>query len=156
MKKTLLALSLTLALSSMGTLALAETAVTANTVSTPVATTAAPLTMVAVLKLLDQAGYKHIHNIEFDHDVYKVETFDAQGEKLTFKVAAVNGVIPAQAKPVTYITMLAAAEKLQADGYKVIHEVEFEHGMYKAKALNEKGKKVKVIVNALTGVVSKD
>jgi len=145
MKKLLIASSVALALvSPFAVAAVAETS------------TSTPLTMLEVSKKLDQAGYKNIRDIEFEEGVFKVKAMDAQGKKVEFKVNAVNGTIPPVAKSVVYLTMAQVIEKTQAAGYKTIKEVEFEHNHYKVKAIDSHGDKVKLKVDATTGVISKD
>jgi hypothetical protein len=50
--------------------------------------------------------------------------------------------------------MLNAAQAVEAQGYK-IHEIEFEHGKYKVKAVDNTGKSTKLTVDPSTGAISK-
>ncbi len=49
-----------------------------------------------------------------------------------------------------------ALTALKTKGYSVVKKIEFDDGIYEAKALNALGKEIKVKINAKTGEIEKD
>jgi hypothetical protein len=47
----------------------------------------------ALVKLVEEAGYKTILEIEFEDGVYEVEALDAKGKEIELKVDPVSGKI---------------------------------------------------------------
>ena len=44
-------------------------------------------------------------------------------------------------------------DRVEAAGYHDQHEIDFEHGRYEVKAVNAQGQRVKLTLNAQTGVI---
>jgi len=110
--------------------------------------------MITLLQRLNQAGYSKIHEIEYNGDSYEVEAFNAQCRKVKFRVNAQNMRIP-PLNTARQLTMLQAAQRVQAAGYNNIYDVEFDDGRYEFKAYDENTRKVKLNVNPSTGRISK-
>jgi uncharacterized membrane protein YkoI len=59
----------------------------------------------------------------------------------------------ADSAPSNAMPMSGVLEKLQAQGYNVVKEVEFEDGSYEVKAMNTQGRMEKFNVNPQTGEI---
>ncbi len=57
--------------------------------------------------------------------------------------------------PNATIQISAVIQNLQAKGYKNIHEVKFDDGIYKAEASNADGKEIKLHINPQTNEITK-
>lgn len=112
---------------------------------------------VDVLQNLNQAGYNQIYKIEYKNDVYKVQAYGSQGQKVKFDVNAKDMVIPPiEANSKSYLTMLQVARKLQGAGYTHIDQIEFNGNYYAVKSYNANGDRIKLDVDSITGEIHKN
>ncbi|MBS0291646.1 MAG: PepSY domain-containing protein [Proteobacteria bacterium] len=85
----------------------------------------------------------------------------AAGTALTWSIAQAQAPAPTAAPAPAAATAPAAAQltirdiydRLEAAGYRDMRQIEWEHGRYEVKASNAQGERVKLRVNATTGVV---
>lgn len=53
----------------------------------------------------------------------------------------------------TSITMVKALQRLDQAGYRYVHEIKYKRGVYRVEAIDAGGQKVKLKVNAQTGMI---
>lgn len=144
MRKQVFTLTLCFLFTIITPLALADTAIPLN---------AAPLS--SVLQNLSDKGFAAVRQIKYKDGIYKAEVINSQGKEIDIRINAQTGV-PSKLPAKNNLTMLDAVKKVEAAGYSHLYKVEAENGKYEVKALDEKGNKVKLEVDAMTGKVSKD
>ncbi|WP_353235066.1 PepSY domain-containing protein [Diaphorobacter ruginosibacter] len=60
---------------------------------------------------------------------------------------------PAAAAARNVLTIRQIYDRLEAQGYQDIQEIELDHGRYEVKAYDAQGRRMKLYVNAATGAV---
>jgi hypothetical protein len=119
-RNQLLALSLALAFSGA---ALAQAAP---------ANTGTPLTEADVRALMTEQGYTEINDVEFKEGVWTADGKSADGNHVEVKVDASGKIIPdAHVAKVTKDQVIIMAQEA---GYKNVHDVDFEGGVWKVEA----------------------
>ena len=120
-------------------------------------TTSKVVNVSEILKRLHAAAYTTVFEVELEDKTYDIKTVNDKGQKIKLRIDATTGKIPAQDKnaKTSGLTMLQAAEKVEAAGY-VIHKIESEKNNYEIKAIDSKGKKVQLKVDADTGKINTD
>ena len=108
----------------------------------------------SVIQNLNKAGYQTISQVEFENGAYKVKAVNTAGQQVKLKVDANGNLINSGSTNPASVTMLSAANAVEAQGYK-IHEIEFEHGKYQVKGVDSNGQSVKLTVDPSSGAVSK-
>ena len=87
------------------------------------------------------------------------------GSALTLGIAQAQPAQPTQpasaAAPVTspaapQLTIRDIYDRMEAAGYRDMREIELDNGRYEVKARNARGERVKLYVNASTGVVERE
>ncbi|OGV44379.1 MAG: hypothetical protein A3F46_03780 [Legionellales bacterium RIFCSPHIGHO2_12_FULL_42_9] len=115
------------------------------------------LPMSKILQVLQSKGYSSVRKVEFEHGTYEVKAISAQGKKVKLNVNPQTGVITNNSKTQNNsISMLMAAQKVEAAGYHGIYKIKSEDGKYEIKALNKDNKKVELKVNVKTGEIKKE
>lgn len=59
------------------------------------------------------------------------------------------------AAPAPQLTIRDIYDRMEAAGYRDLRQIEYDDGRYEVKAVNPRGERVKLKVNASTGVVEK-
>lgn len=117
--------------------------------------------VVAVLKELDKKGYAGVKSIELEEGFntgyeYEVTGIDKNGQFFKLEIDAQTGKVPELRTIPHFVSVLTVAKSLEKAGYDAISKIALEYvdGMYyyQVRAINDKGEKVKVIVNAISGV----
>lgn len=119
----------------------------------------------AVREALQRAAYRNIRDIEFDDGFWEAEARKSTGEKvelvlhpLTLEVlseAGEYGVNDGAAGG----SRLAASEiraALEAAGYRNIHDLEFDDGVWEADAINAAHQRVELKIDPLGGQVLRE
>ncbi len=84
------------------------------------------------------------------------------GSALTLGIAQAQPAQPASAAaPATspaapQLTIRDIYDRMEAAGYRDMREIELDNGRYEVKARNARGERVKLYVNASTGVVERE
>ncbi|WP_426702395.1 PepSY domain-containing protein [Rhodanobacter sp. Col0626] len=110
------------------------------------------MTQPQVNSKLTEQGYTRIHDLKFKDGMWRAEAKSANGEKVHLRVDAKTG----QVYPDEQVSKLSEQDiraSLESQGYTHVHDVDFDDGMWKAKADNPSGNKVKLKVDAGTGKV---
>ena len=123
--------------------------------TTVFADTANVLNVSEILKRLQAANYTAIHEVELEKNIYDVKALNSKGQKVKLSIDAKTGDVPAQDTKSSSLSIQQAAEKVETAGY-VIHKIESEKNHFEIKAIDAKGKKVKLKVNANTGAIIKE
>lgn len=140
----MLALAIGFLLTTLTPLALAEDSVPLN---------AMPLSH--ALQNLSDKGYAIVRQVEYKDGIYKVEVINVQGKQVDVRINAQTGR-PFKLPENNTLTLLEAVKKVESSGYSHLYKVESEDGKYEIKALDAKGNKIKLEVDAMNGKVSKD
>lgn len=133
-KLVIAATALTLAIS--GTAAIAQQAMTENDVRTQ----------------LQHDGYQHVHDLKFTDGMWRAKAEGGDGTNVTIKVDPKTG----KAFPDKEVAKMSEQDikaSLSSQGYTDIHDVDFDDGVWHAKARNTSGKKVKLQLDPDTGKV---
>lgn len=134
------------------------TSVNAALASDRVPDDAIPIT--TAVKNLQSQGYVSIKEIRFDDGVYKAKALNAEGYPTRVSINAKTGQITVSERSAhkhdNMGIMLKVIQKVEAAGYTHISKVERSYPHYEVKAIDQKGKRVKLKVNPATGDISKD
>lgn len=110
------------------------------------------MTQPQVQAKLAAKGYLKVHDVEFDDGMWKADAKSADGTRMELHVDAKTG----QIYPDNAVSKLSDQDiraSLETQGYTHVHDVEFEDGMWQAKADNRAGKKVELKLDPADGKV---
>ena len=96
------------------------------------ANTGSPLTEADVRALLANQGYSEINDVEFKEGVWTADGKSADGNHVEVKVDSAGKILPDAS--VATITKDQIIIKAQEAGYKNVHDVDFEGGVWKVEA----------------------
>ena len=96
------------------------------------ANTGSPLTETDVRALLANEGFTEVNDVEFKEGVWTADGKSADGNHIEVKVDASGKIIPD--KNVAKISKDQIIIKAQEAGYKNVHDVDFEGGVWKVEA----------------------
>lgn len=106
------------------------------------ANTGSALTEADVRALLANSGYTEVNDVEFKEGVWTADGKSADGNHVEVKVDNTGKVIPDTA--VATITKDQIIIKAQQAGYKNVHDVDFEGGVWKVEAETADGTDVEL------------
>jgi hypothetical protein len=106
------------------------------------ANTGSPLTEADVRAALVDQGYSEINDVEFKEGVWTADAKSADGNHVELKVSNEGKVLPD--KGVATIDKDRIIVIAQEAGYKNVHDVEFEGGVWKVEAENQAGTDVEL------------
>jgi uncharacterized membrane protein YkoI len=101
---------------------------------------------------LTAQGYTKVHDLKFKNGMWYAEAKSANGDRVDLRIDARTG----QVYPDEQVSQLSKQDvraSLETQGYTNVHDVEFEDGMWKAKADNPAGNRVKLKIDATSGKV---
>ena len=101
---------------------------------------------------LEQQGYTKIHDLKFRDGMWRAHAKSADGRRVTVKIDPRTG----EAYPDEQVSRLSETDvraSLSTSGYTHIHDVDFEGGVWHAKAENPAGADVKLQIDPRTGRV---
>ena len=104
--------------------------------------TGSALTEADVRALMVNAGYSEINDVEFKEGVWTADGKSADGNHVEIKVDNTGKIIPDTA--VATITKDQIILKAQDAGYKNVHDVSFEGGVWKVEAETADGTDVEL------------
>jgi hypothetical protein len=113
------------------------------------------LQIVTIIQNVQAAGYPLIKNIELQKGVYKVKAINSQGLDINLVIDPQKGTIIKPGKSVIRFSLIDAITQVAAKGYHGIYKVEADEGSYDVYAIDDKGNRVTLEVDAMTGEVSK-
>ena len=112
-----------------------------------------------VRRIVLEAGYVRVHDIEFDDGFWEAEAVDSYGREIDLVLHPVTGAIinapqdPAGATPLTAAEIQA---RLTAAGYTRVYDLEFDDGYWEADAVNPRGEHVELRIDAYSGAVIRE
>lgn len=101
---------------------------------------------------LTTQGYTKINDVEFKDGVWKADARSADGNRMEVRVDPKTGKV----YPNTKVAQLSEADvraQLAAAGYTDVHDVDYEDGIWNAKADDPQGKDVELKIDPATGKV---
>lgn len=101
---------------------------------------------------LTTQGYTKINDVEFKDGVWKADARSADGNRMEVRVDPKTGKV----YPNTKVAQLSEADvraQLAAAGYTDVHDVDYEDGMWNARADDPQGKDVELKIDPATGKV---
>lgn len=101
---------------------------------------------------LTAQGYTKIHELKFKDGMWRTEARSANGDKADLRIDAKTGQVYPD-KQVSKLSKQDVRAALESQGYTHVHDVDFDDGIWKAKARNPSGNKVKLRIDADTGKV---
>lgn len=112
-----------------------------------------------VRRIVLDAGYVRVSDIEFDDGFWEAEAIDSYGREIDLVLHPVTGAIinapqdPAGTAPLTAEQIQA---KLAAAGYTRVYDLEFDDGFWEADATNPRGERVELRIDAYSGAVVRE
>lgn len=102
-------------------------------------------------RLTDQ-GYTRVHDLKFKDGMWRAEAKSANGKHVDVRIDASSGNVYPE-EQVSNLNKRDVEAALETQGYTHVHDVDFDDGLWKAKARNPAGKKVRLQVDPGTGKV---
>ena len=99
---------------------------------------------------LEQQGYTKVHDLSFGHGVWTAKARSADGQKVLLRIDPKTG----RAFPNEQVSRLSESDvraALSTDGYTHVHDLDFDHGVWTAKADNAAGSSVRLQIDPDTG-----
>lgn len=101
---------------------------------------------------LTAQGYTRVHDLKFKEGMWYAEAKSANGRRVDLRIDARTG----QVYPDEQVSQLSKQDvraALETQGYTHVHDVDFKGGMWRAKARNSSGNRVKLRIDATSGKV---
>ncbi|EIM02164.1 peptidase [Rhodanobacter thiooxydans LCS2] len=101
---------------------------------------------------LTAQGYTKVHDLKFRDGMWYAEARSANGRRVDLRIDASTG----QVYPDEQVSRLSKDDvraALETQGYTHVHDIDFDDGMWKAKARNPAGNPVKLKIDATSGKV---
>lgn len=134
--------SLTFAL-ALGTLSLGVTGVAAAQQA---------MTEPQVNNQLTEQGYTKVHDLEFKDGMWHAKARSADGDHVNLRIDASTGTVYPD-EQVSRLSKKDVRASLETQGYTHVHDIDFDDGIWNAKARNPAGAKVKLKIDANSGKV---
>jgi N-formylglutamate amidohydrolase len=99
---------------------------------------------------LEQQGYTKVHDLNFDHGVWTAKARSADGQKVALRIDPKTG----RAFPNEQVSRLSERDiraALSTKGYTHVHDLDFDNGVWTAKADNAAGSSVRLQIDPETG-----
>jgi N-formylglutamate amidohydrolase len=122
---------------------------------TSVATAQDALTEHQVQASLEQQGYTKVHDLSFARGVWTAKARSADGQKVALRIDPKTG----RAFPNEQVSRLSETDvraALSTKGYTHVHDLDFDHGVWTAKADNAAGSSVRLQIDPDTGRIIGD
>jgi uncharacterized membrane protein YkoI len=110
------------------------------------------LTEPQVHSKLTEQGYTKVHDLKFKDGMWHAEARSANGDHVDVRIDANTGKVYPD-EQVSTLSKHDVEAALETQGYTHVHDVDFDDGVWKAKADNAAGNKVKLRIDANTGKV---
>jgi hypothetical protein len=101
---------------------------------------------------LTEQGYTRIHDVEFKDGMWHADAKSADGNDVDVRIDPATGKV----YPEEEVSKLSEADvraSLSTQGYTDVHDVDFDDGIWKAKARNAAGNKVKLRLDPASGKI---
>jgi uncharacterized membrane protein YkoI len=110
------------------------------------------LTEPQVQSRLTAQGYTKVHDLKFKDGMWYAKAKSANGGHVDVRIDAGTGEIYPD-KQVSTLSKHDVEAALETQGYTRVHDVDFDDGVWMAKAENPAGNKVKLRIDPRTGKV---
>ncbi len=110
------------------------------------------LTAPQVQSKLTAQGYTKIDDVKFNDGMWHAEAKSANGNHVNLRIDARTGKVYPD-EQVSNLSEQDVRAALETQGYTDVHDVDFDDGVWKAKADNPSGNKVKLKVDSSSGQV---
>ena len=111
------------------------------------------LTEAQVRTQLQDQGYTHIDDLKFRHGMWRAEARSGNGKHVDLRIDPESGKAYADEAKVSRLSKDDVRASLASAGYTDVHDVEFEDGLWRAKAETSAGKDVTLQIDPDTGKV---
>lgn len=101
---------------------------------------------------LTEQGYTNVHGMKFKDGMWRAEAKSADGKHVDVRIDAKTGEVYPD-EQVSRLSEKDVRASLETQGYTHVHDVDFDDGIWKAKAENPAGADVKLKIDASTGKV---
>lgn len=108
------------------------------------------LTEQQIVTQLTQQGYTDVHDVDFKDGVWTARARSGDGAHVKLRVDPTTGVAYPN-KQVSRINEKDVRATLSSQGYTHVHDVDFDHGVWTAKAKNQAGVRVSLEIDADSG-----
>jgi len=108
------------------------------------------LTESQIVTQLGQQGYTDVHDVDFKDGVWTARARSGDGSRVKLRVDPTTGVAYPD-KQVSRINEKDIRAILSSQGYTHVHDVDFDHGVWTAKARNSAGVRVSLQLDADSG-----
>jgi hypothetical protein len=108
------------------------------------------LTQQEITAQLAQQGYTDVHDVNFHDGVWTARARSGNDEHVKLRIDPITGLAYPN-KQVSRLTELDVRASLSAQGYTHVHDVDFHHGIWTAKAKSSAGIRVSLQIDAETG-----
>ncbi|MFK2891346.1 PepSY domain-containing protein [Dyella flagellata] len=108
------------------------------------------LTQQQIVTQLNQQGYTDVHDVDFRNGVWTARAHSGDGSHVKLRVDPITG----EAYPNKQVSRLNETDvraMLSSEGYTHVHDVDYDDGVWTAKARNDAGVKVRVQIDAESG-----
>lgn len=102
---------------------------------------------------LGDQGYTKVHDLKFKHGMWHAEARSANGNHVDLQIDPKTGRAYPDKRNVSRISKDDVRASLSTAGYTDVHDVDFDDGLWTAKAENSAGKDVKLQIDPDTGKV---
>lgn len=110
----------------------------------------AALTQQEIVAQLNQQGYTDVHDVDFKDGVWTARARSGDGSRVKLRVDPLTGKAYPN-KQVSRINETDVRAMLSSEGYTHVHDVDFDHGIWTAKAKNNAGVRVSLQIDAQSG-----
>lgn len=101
---------------------------------------------------LTEQGYTKINDVDFKDGMWHADAKSADGNNVDVRIDPATGKVYPE-KEVSKLSEADVRASLSTQGYTDVHDVDFDDGIWKAKARNAAGKKVKLRLDPASGKV---
>jgi hypothetical protein len=108
------------------------------------------LTESQIVTQLGQQGYTDVHDVDFKDGVWTARARSGDGSRVKLRVDPTTGVAYPN-KQVSRINEKDIRAILSSQGYTHVHDVDFDDGVWTAKARNSAGTRVSLQLDADSG-----
>ena len=101
---------------------------------------------------LTAQGYTRVHDLKFKDGMWFAEAKSANGNRVDLRIDASTGRV----YPDELVSRLSKDDvhaALETQGYTHVHDIDFDDGLWQARARNPAGNRVKLKVDASSGQV---
>ncbi|RUL69237.1 PepSY domain-containing protein [Dyella choica] len=108
------------------------------------------LTQQEIVAQLNQQGYTEVHDVDFKDGVWTARAHSGDGSRVKLRVDPLSGI----AYPNKQVSRLSEADvraMLSSEDYTHVHDVDFHHDIWTARARNSSGVRVSLQIDADSG-----